>query len=106
MLIGTSITLGILAVLTVLCILNRIGDKTYVHHVMLYIDIFLCALLTNNPNMTLSARCGLNMRRKDAPKRWTILGATLNKIQNNHCELAITADLDRSLVATKILSGK
>lgn len=97
------LVLCVLVTLAVLCITNRIADTNYVHKVMLYIDIFACALLTRNPDMTLSARCGLYCRH-DPPLFWLILGKLLEALQRGHLEMAIKADLDRAQTAVKLLS--
>lgn len=97
------ILLCVFIALAVLCITNRIGGTTYIHSVMLYIDIFACALLTRNPDMTLSARCGLYCRH-DPPAFWYLLGKTLEALQKGHLEMSIKADLDRAQAAVKMLS--
>lgn len=97
------VVLAIFAILAVLCILNRIGEKTYCHHVMLYVDMLLCALLTQNPDMTLSARCGLYCRR-DPPFFWYALGRALEALQRGHLEMAVAADRARAEEALKRLT--
>ena len=90
--------------LAVLCITNRIGGTNYVHKVMLYTDIFVCALVTRNPDMTLSARCGLYCRH-DPPAFWYLLGKVLEALQKGHLEMSIAADLARAQAAVKMLSN-
>lgn len=99
-----SLTLVGFAILIVLCVTNRINEKTYLHKVMLYIDIFFCALLTRNPDMTLSARCGLYCRH-NPPFFWFLLGQLLEVLQKGHLEMAITADRVRAQEALKLLGG-
>lgn len=97
------IILCIFIALALLCITNRIGGTTYVHKVMLYLDILACSLVTRNPDMTLSARCGLYCRR-DPPAFWYLLGKLLEALQRGHLEMAITADRVRAQEALKLLS--
>jgi hypothetical protein len=63
------------------------------------IDICACGWIWRNYDITISSMCGLELR-KIAPKKWAvILGGILNKIQANHCELAIAADIERAMQA-------
>lgn len=107
---------ALLAVLIALVILNRISDKTYVHKVLVYLDVFVCALITRDPAITLSSYAGLSCRWRasmpnspgrepipTAPLGWRILYRVLNTLQRNHCELAIRADLARAENATVTL---
>lgn len=97
------IVMCIFIALAVLCITNHIADTNYVHKVMLYIDVFFCALLTRNPDMTLSARCGLYCRH-DPPASWYLLGKVLEAVQRGHLEMSIAADLVRAQAVVKLLS--
>jgi len=98
------IVLCVLVVLAVLCITNRIGGTTYVHKCLLYVDILACSLVTRDPDVTLSARCGLYCRH-DPPFFWFILGKLLEALQKGHLEMAIAADLARARAAVKMLAG-
>lgn len=97
------VVLCVMLSITVLCITNRIADSNYIHKAMLYIDIFLCALITRNPDMTISARCGLYCRRHP-PLFWFLLGKCLEALQKGHLEMAIAADKARAEDALKLLS--
>lgn len=97
------LVLCVFVTLAVLCITNRIADTNYVHKCLLYVDMFFCALLTRNPDMTLSARCGLYCQR-DAPFAWFILGKLLEALQRGHLEMSIAADRLRAQEALKLLS--
>lgn len=99
------IILCVVVALAVLCITNRIGDTNYVHKVILYLDVFACAVLTRNPDMTLSARCGLYCRH-DPPASWYVLGKLLEVLQRGHLEMSIKADLERAQAAVKMLAGE
>jgi hypothetical protein len=89
------IILCVFITLAVLCITNRIADTNYMHRCLLYLDIFFCALLTRNPDMTLSARCGLYCRH-DPPVSWYLLGKLLEALQRGHLEMSIAADRVRA----------
>lgn len=87
--------------------------KTYTHAICIGADMFGSALRFSNTgaDITISSMCGLELRKR----RWNELrpaqlqyklnedliwlGEILNKIQANHCELAIEADLDRLVTA-------
>jgi hypothetical protein len=102
--IALLITLGVLAALALLCITNRISEKRWVFSFMLFFDIFLCAVVTGNADMTISARCGLYLRHPPPPLIWGLLGRGLNKLQKGHCELAILNDMARAKRAIQIFT--
>ena len=97
-------TLLIFVILVALVITNRLSGKTYVAKVLLFLDIFFCALITRNPDMTLSARCALYCKH-DPPLFWYLLGKTLEALQRGHLEMAIAADIARAQQAIAILQG-
>lgn len=86
-------------------------EKTYTHAIAIAADMFGSALRFSNTgaDITISSMCGLELRKQ----QWNVhegtnyslcedliwLGKILNKIQANHCELAIQADLDRLVIA-------
>ena len=74
----------------------------YVIKILLYLDILFQSLIWRDPGITISARCGIAMRHGN-PWGWVILGRILNKIQSNHCELAIQNDRVRALQVLKEL---
>ena len=73
--------------------------------VLVYLDIFFCSLIFQDPDVTISAVTGLELR-KAAPAGWArALGWVLNHIQTNHCELAISNDILRAKAALTLLEG-
>lgn len=96
--------LVVFVILVVLVITNRLASKIYVAKALLFLDIFACALVTRNPDMTLSARCALYCRH-DPPLFWYLLGKSLEALQRGHLELAIQGDIARAQEAIAILQG-
>ena len=67
------------------------------------IDILACTLIWRDYDVTISSMCGLQLRTA-TPARWArLLGGLLNKLQTNHCELAILADLGRAKATLTML---
>ncbi len=82
-------------------------NKSYAVTIARTIDIMLCGWIWRQYDLTISAECGLELRKGAKARRWAkILGAFLNWIETNHCELAILADLERLEIARKILTGE
>jgi hypothetical protein len=80
-------------------------NRSYAVTVARAIDILAATLWRRDYDITISSLCGLELR-KAAPARWArILGAFLNWLETNHCELAIKADLQRLAEAQAILTG-
>ncbi len=79
-------------------------DNSYVFVLARTIDILFCGWIWRQYDLTISAECGLELR-KATPRIWAIvLGRWfLNKLQANHCELAIQADRYRAHAALQIL---
>jgi hypothetical protein len=76
----------------------------YVFKVLLYIDMFVAALIWRDSGVTISSYAGLALRQPTPPIWALILGrGILNKIQANHCELAIEHDIERAKEALVIL---
>jgi hypothetical protein len=92
---------GLLA-LIVATILNRWLESTFVGRALLYIDMFACALLLSDPDMTISARCGLALKA-GGPGYLCALGRVLNVIQKHHTDLAIANDIRRARNALDLL---
>lgn len=74
----------------------------YLFKVFLYIDILFGSLIWRDPGITISARCGLAMRHGN-PWFWCKLGKALNWLEKDHCEMAITHDIERAEQAIRIL---
>lgn len=94
---------AVFLVLVVLVITNRIAGKTYVAKLLLALDLFACALLTRDFDLTLSATCGLRWRH-DPSFGWHALHELLNALQKDHCELALIGDLARAQAVVKMLA--
>jgi hypothetical protein len=68
------------------------------------LDVFFACCIWRDYDVTISAWTGLDLR-KPTPQHWSrILGWILNRIQPNHCELAIAADIERAQAALIILA--
>ena len=67
-------------------------EQTYVFKFLIYLDRFVGALIFRDSNITISAQCGLELR-KQSPAWWAkVLGGFLNWLETNHCEKAIQYD--------------
>lgn len=85
--------------------LVAVNQNTYVFKALLYVDIFVCALVWRDADITISSMTGLELR-KPKPRRWArVLGWVLNHLQPGHCEGAIAHDIDRAETALQILKG-
>jgi len=76
--------------------------KGYVFKVLLYIDILIQSLIWRDANITISARCGIALKR-GYPWGWVKLGKILNFISKDHCEKSIHYDIKRAEETMKIL---
>lgn len=78
-------------------------SRGYVVLFLRMIDIAVQTLVWRDYDITISAQCGLEMR-KAQPARWArALNWFLNLCESNHCELAIAADRERARAALDIL---
>ena len=78
-------------------------SNTYTMVLARAVDIFACTLIWRDYDVTISSMCGLQLRMKN-PRPWArFLGGLLNKLQANHCELAIIADLTRAKATLTML---
>jgi hypothetical protein len=75
----------------------------YAYKVLLFLDIFLCALIYRDPDCTISAETGLAMRRANPPRWAKLLNGFLNLFEKGHCELAIADDIARAHAAITYL---
>lgn len=96
------IAIAVFAILCVLVITNRIAGGTYVAKALYAFDVFCCALITRDFDISISARCGLYWRH-DPPLFWYVLHEFLNALQKDHCELAVQHDLARAQAAIRLL---
>lgn len=79
--------------------------KNYLYKVLLFLDLFACALIFRDPDVTISAETGRAMLRSSPPRWARILNGFLNWIQPNHCRDAIEADIVRAQTAIKYLQS-
>ena len=78
----------------------------YAYKVLLFIDLFACALIFRDSDVTISAETGLAMQRA-APPLWArALNSFLNLFHKGHCRMAIAADIDRAQTAIAYLQTK
>ena len=76
----------------------------YVFKVLLYFDTFIAALIWRDSGVTISSYTGLALRRPTPPIWAIVLGRwVLNRLEANHCELAIAHDRQRAQEALEIL---
>ena len=69
---------------------------TYGYVLARAIDVLCATAIWRDSDVTISAMCGMELR-KPSPARWARwLGWVLNHIQANHCEQAIAADIARA----------
>jgi hypothetical protein len=80
--------------------------KNYLYKVLLFLDIFVCALLFRDPDVTISAETGLAMQRAKPPIWAKALSWFLDKIQAGHCAKAINDDILRAQTAIKYLQTR
>jgi len=81
-------------------------NKGYVVLIARVIDISISAFIWRDYDITISAQCGLMMRRPNPPlwARW--LNRFLDFLEKGHCELAIACDIERAQQALRILTGQ
>ncbi len=80
-------------------------QRGYAYKVLLYLDILGCSVIWRDPDVTISSETGLAMRKPNPPRWAKVLNAVLNRIQPNHCQLAIQDDIDRAKRAIVYLGG-
>lgn len=80
-------------------------SNTYSHTLVIAVDIFTASTFWNTEDVTVSSLSGLALRKGEINTFLAHLGNLLNKIQNDHCELAIAADLSRCAQASALLNS-
>jgi hypothetical protein len=80
--------------------------KNYAYKVLLFLDIFLCAICFRDPDCTISAETGLAMQRAKPPLWARALNGFLNLIRQGHCAAAILDDITRAQAAIAYLKTK
>jgi len=81
-------------------------SKTYVFKVLLFLDMFVCALIWRDSGITISSMTGLAMRRPNPPWWAQALYWALDHLEKQHCEQAIANDILRARAALLILTGE
>lgn len=80
-------------------------SNTYSHTLAISVDVLTASVFWNVENVTVSSLAGIALRRGETTTFLARLGKVLNKIQTNHCELAVAADLARQASATTLLTS-
>lgn len=79
-------------------------NKSYTVVVARSIDIMLAGWIWREADVTISSMCGLALRLETPPIWSIVLGRWfLNRIEKNHCELAIQADRLRAHMVLQLL---
>ena len=81
-------------------------NKNYLYKVLLFLDIFICALVFRDPDITISAETGLAMQRTQPPLWALLLNEFLDLIRKGHCAQAITDDIERAQIAIRYLKTR
>jgi hypothetical protein len=81
-------------------------QKNYLYKILLFLDIFICALVFRDPDVTLSAETGLAMQRAKPPRWAKALNWFLNAIQPGHCAKAVNDDILRAQLAIRYLQTR
>lgn len=82
-------------------------EKTFTRKFAVGVDILFATLLWSSYDVTISSRAGIAVRAKAAKQPYSkllvLLAYLLNKVEPNHVELAIEADIERMGSAMKYL---
>jgi hypothetical protein len=98
-------TLAMLFLAYCLIALYRTPGRGYGAKVLMFFDLFVCACIWRLPDVTISSKCGLELRRAN-PRWWAVaISAFCDLFEPNHCKLAIQADRDRAAQAIALLTG-
>ncbi len=85
----------------------KISTGAYWFKFILGVDMLGAAILFRDPDVTISSMTGLALRRTTPPIWAIVLGRWfLNRLQKDHCELAIVHDIMRAKGAIKLLGTK
>lgn len=69
------------------------------------VDVMFASWFWRKDDVTISALCGMTLRKDPKVRNFNgYLGRLLNRIQANHCELAIADDRARAEAVLKVLS--
>ncbi len=76
---------------------------SYIFKALIAIDMLASVLIFRDPDVTISALTGIELRKPN-PKRWArILGWILNHLNANHTTNAIAHDIARANAALALL---
>lgn len=78
---------------------------TYTHTLAIAADMGTASIFWNREDVTVSSLCGLELRKPAGNWFLRALGRLLNRVQANHCELAIAADRARAQSTIALLGG-
>ena len=82
------------------------NTQTYGFKVLFFIDTFIASLIWRDAGITISAMCGLELK-KPKPRWWArAISRLCNLVQANHCALAVEYDTWRAYQTIAILTGK
>ena len=87
-------------------ILHQNRGKSYGYNVALTVDLWLCALIFRDPDITISSMTRLYMMRAKPPYWARGLNGFLNLLQPGHCEIARLSDIARAQGAIVILNAQ
>lgn len=82
------------------------AGANYAYKVLLFMDIFACALVFRDPDITISAETGLAMQRAKPPLWAKLVNGFLNLIRKGHCAQAILDDIARAQRAITYLQTR
>jgi hypothetical protein len=81
-------------------------EKTWTHRLAVSVDLIACSVVWLKYDVTISSWCRVQqLAGKDGNKFGRALGWVLNKIQKDHCALAVQADIERAEAAMEFLAG-
>lgn len=82
-----------------------ISTGAYWFKFLIGIDMLGAVIIFRDPDMTISSRTGLALRLNKPPRWAVVLGRFLNRLQQDHCELAIVHDIMRGRSAIRELGA-
>jgi hypothetical protein len=76
--------------------------KGYLFQIFLYLDILAQSLISRDPGLTISSRCGLALRNGFS-WGWYQLGLLIETVAPGHCEESIRYDRERAEKVLELL---
>ena len=71
-------------------------SQRYVAVLARALDLFIATAIKRDYGVTVSSWCGLTLREGNSSSPYWNLGKFLNKLQKDHCELAMACDRERA----------